>query len=221
MAYFSDAPLPSPPRSVVVSGLGIVSPMGHGAEENTAGFREGRMAFSPVTLFDVSRQRVTTAGQVNLADKAPDSGISHKTWSRMDRGTRLAWLAAREAMATVRAALPDRNVTSIIFPSASFSNPHHYLVWTNGNTPLTSRLFTAALVDAKTGELTAVAQMPVWLRLLQVSRPLHFGDYGGLPLKIIWALLDLVTIAVLGSGLYLWFARRKATEARLEKLAQG
>jgi len=36
---------------------------------------------------------------------------------------------------------------------------------------------------------------------------LHFGDYGGLPLKIIWALLDLVTITVLGSGLYLWLRR--------------
>jgi uncharacterized iron-regulated membrane protein len=129
--------------------------------------------------------------------------------------------SAREAMATVRAALPERNVTSIIFPSTSFSNPHHYLVWTNGNTALTTRLFTAALVDAKTGGLTAVAQMPVWLRILQVSRPLHFGDYGGLPLKIIWALLDVIAIAVLGSGLYLWFARRKATEARMEKLAQG
>jgi uncharacterized iron-regulated membrane protein len=46
------------------------------------------------------------------------------------------------------------------FRAGSFSNPHHYLVWTNGNTPLTHRLFTAALVDAQTGELTAVAQMP-------------------------------------------------------------
>lgn len=128
---------------------------------------------------------------------------------------------ARDVMQTVRAALPARNVTSIIFPGTSFSNPHHYLVWTNGNTALTSRLFTAALVDAKTGQLTAVAQMPVWLRLLQVSRPLHFGDYGGLPLKVIWALLDLITIVVLGSGLYLWFARRKATDARIHQLARA
>ncbi len=52
--------------------------------------------------------------------------------------------------------------------------------------------------------------MPWYLRTLEVARPLHFGDYGGLPLKIIWALLDLVTIAVLGSGLYLWLARRKS-----------
>jgi hypothetical protein len=71
---------------------------------------------------------------------------------------------AQSAFVTVRAALAGRNVTSLIFPSRPFSNPHHYLVWTNGNTPLTHRLFTAALVDAQTGELTAVAQMPAYLR---------------------------------------------------------
>jgi uncharacterized iron-regulated membrane protein len=38
---------------------------------------------------------------------------------------------------------------------------------------------------------------------LLLSQPLHFGDYGGLPLKIIWALLDIATIIVLASGLYL------------------
>ena len=47
--------------------------------------------------------------------------------------------------------------------------------------------------------------------------PLHFGDYGGLPLKIIWALFDLVTIVVLGSGLYLWLSRRASVaEAKQE-----
>jgi uncharacterized iron-regulated membrane protein len=60
------------------------------------------------------------------------------------------------------------------------------------------------LVDARSGRLTAIVSMPWYLRLLEVARPLHFGDYGGLPLKIIWALFDLATIAVLVSGLYLW-----------------
>src|SRR6478609_9882667 len=77
----------------------MISPMGRDVAENTAGFRAGRMAFSPVTLFDVSRQRVGTAGQADLPETAPDAGISPKAWSRMDRGTRLAWLAAREALA--------------------------------------------------------------------------------------------------------------------------
>jgi len=44
-----------------------------------------------------------------------------------------------------------------------------------------------------------------------VSQPLHFGDYGGMPMKILWALLDIATIVVLGSGLYLWL--RKGVQA--------
>jgi uncharacterized iron-regulated membrane protein len=32
-----------------------------------------------------------------------------------------------------------------------------------------------------------------------------------MPLKIIWALLDMLTIAVIGSGLYLWFVKWRKT----------
>ena len=92
MAYFSDAPLPCPNRPVVITGMGMVTPLGLDLAENTAGLRAGRMAFSPVTLFDVSRQRVGTAGQVDLPAEPG------KAWSRMDRGTRMALLAARQAL---------------------------------------------------------------------------------------------------------------------------
>ena len=46
-----------------------------------------------------------------------------------------------------------------------------------------------------------------------MSQPLHFGDYGGMPMKILWAVLDVLTIIVLVSGLYLWIVRRKADKA--------
>ena len=47
-----------------------------------------------------------------------------------------------------------------------------------------------------------------------LSRPLHFGGYGGLSLKIVWALLDLATIRVLWSGLVLWWGKRRRPAAR-------
>jgi uncharacterized iron-regulated membrane protein len=123
------------------------------------------------------------------------------------------------AFALVERALPGRVPITIVFPNDRIGSPHHYLIWTKGRSPLTGRLFTPALVDARTGSLTTVLALPWYLRALQVSRPLHFGDYGGLPLKLIWALLDVVTIAVLASGLYLWFARRRSpAEARLAEL---
>lgn len=87
----------------------MVSPLGMDVTENTAGLREGRTAFSPVTLFDVSKQRVGTAGQVSLSE----SGFP----PRMDRGSRMAWLAAREAMA--RAGLSGGTLPMIVGTSAA------------------------------------------------------------------------------------------------------
>ena len=75
--------------------------------------------------------------------------------------------------------------------------------------PSTTHLITPALIDARTGELAAVAPMPWYVKALSLSQPLHFGDYGGLGLKIVWAVLDLITIVILGSGLYLWVVRRR------------
>jgi uncharacterized iron-regulated membrane protein len=111
------------------------------------------------------------------------------------------------AYGAAAAALPDNNITSIILPSKSFNNPAHYLVWTNGNTPLTHRLFSAVLVDARSNKAVVVAEMPAYLRALQLARPLHFGDYGGLPLKLIWGAFDVLSIFLLSSGLYLWVRR--------------
>ncbi len=73
--------------------------MGRDVAENAAAFRAGSMAFSQVTLFDVSRQRANTAGQAELPDSPPDAAIPRRAWERMDRGTRMALLAAREALA--------------------------------------------------------------------------------------------------------------------------
>lgn len=126
--------------------------------------------------------------------------------------------SADKAMRSAQTALPDNEVVSFSYPGNSYATPHHFVFWTKGSTALTSHLFTPVLVDATTAEVTAVAHPPWYLMALELSRPLHFGDYGGLPLKIIWALLDLLTIVVLASGLYLWFARRHAQSSRLKQL---
>ena len=121
------------------------------------------------------------------------------------------------ALDTVKAALPGKVATSMAFPGSPFGTPYHYVVWTKGKEPLTSRLFSPALVNGRTGEFGGEVGMPWYLRALELSRPLHFGDYGGMPLKVIWILLDLVTIVVLVSGLYLWLSRRGSPIAEAEQ----
>jgi uncharacterized iron-regulated membrane protein len=117
--------------------------------------------------------------------------------------------SAQAAYNTAKQAMPGMTVTSVVYPGNAFGSPYHYLLWVKGNEPLTSKLFNPILVDARTGKLATIVKMPVYLRALEVSRPLHFGDYGGLPLKVIWALFDVVAIVVLISGVYLWIYRRK------------
>jgi uncharacterized iron-regulated membrane protein len=134
--------------------------------------------------------------------------------------THLAPLDA--AVAAARAAEPDMKPISLFFPGAPFATPHHFGIYLSGNTPVTSRTLTAVLVDAETGQVTDRPVMPWYAQALFISQPLHFGDYGGLPLKILWALLDLAAIVVLGSGLYLWLSRRKSPiEARLAEIETG
>ncbi|MBA4752659.1 MAG: PepSY domain-containing protein, partial [Sphingopyxis sp.] len=75
---------------------------------------------------------------------------------------------------------------------------------------------------AETGRLTEIRDMPWYVKGLFLSVPLHFGDYGGMPLKIIWALLDIAAIVVLWTGLRLWFGRRRVPiEKRVEELRGG
>lgn len=116
---------------------------------------------------------------------------------------------------------PGMKVSFIAFPGTAFSSPHHNTVFLRGNEPFTSRLLQPVLVDARTAEVTASPQLPWYLTALLVSQPLHFGDYGGMPMQILWALLDIATIIVLGSGLYLWLKRGKAVPAGAGAPAQG
>jgi uncharacterized iron-regulated membrane protein len=122
-----------------------------------------------------------------------------------------------DAVARVRERLPGTTITSITMPTAArFGTPQHLVVWTKGASPLTARLFTPVLVDVVDRSVPlVVGELPWYLRFLQVSRPLHFGDYGSWPLKIIWALLDIISIIVLVSGLYLWWARLWRTPTAL------
>lgn len=125
------------------------------------------------------------------------------------------------AVASAQAAEPGMTPSFISFPGTGFSGDHHLGVFMHGATPLTERIFQPVLIDAATGELTAKPQVPGYILALLLSQPLHFGDYGGVPLKIIWALLDIVTIIVLGSGLYLWVKRSAGVEARIVEIVEG
>jgi 3-oxoacyl-[acyl-carrier-protein] synthase II len=85
-----------PPR-VVITGAGIITALGSGWKKNAEGFREGRVAIRPVTLFDVSRQRVRVAAEVDLPSQLPVTQLGERHLQRMDRAAKLLLIAAHEA----------------------------------------------------------------------------------------------------------------------------
>ena len=103
---------------------------------------------------------------------------------------------------------PDMQLQFVAFPGSGFSTNAHYAVFLHGRSPLTENVITPVLIHAGTGEVAGLREMPWYAKALSLSRPLHFGDYGGLLLKLIWAVLDILTIIVLATGVYLWLTRR-------------
>ncbi|MES0873208.1 PepSY-associated TM helix domain-containing protein [Sinimarinibacterium thermocellulolyticum] len=158
---------------------------------------------------------VAVTGAINALEP-----VIIEAWRTRELGDLIAEHGGRErahprasfdaAVAQAVAAAPDRQLQFVAFPGSRFSTPGHYAIFLHGKTPFTEHLITPVLVDAASGVVVGLREMPAYVKALSLSRPLHFGDYGGLGLKILWALLDLVTIAVLVSGLWLWLRRRRS-----------
>ncbi|QYJ00668.1 PepSY domain-containing protein [Thalassovita mediterranea] len=102
---------------------------------------------------------------------------------------------------------PDMELQFVAFPGSGFSTKAHYAVFLHGRTPVSEHVIAPVLIHAGTGEVAGLREMPWYAKALSLSRPLHFGDYGGLLLKLVWAVLDLLTIFLLVTGVYLWLAR--------------
>ncbi len=119
------------------------------------------------------------------------------------------------AVAAALAHEPGMKVAFVAFPGTTFSSPHHYGVFLRGGEHVTAKLLKPVLVDAATSRVTDSRELPWYLKTVLVSQPLHFGDYGGRPMQILWALLDVATIVVLVTGLLLWWRRRAPAAAAL------
>jgi len=86
---------------VVITGAGVVTALGRGWQPNAEGFRAGRRAFRPVSLFDVSRQRVKVAAEVDVPEAGSSAfaatRLSRHQLDRLDRAGKMLVLAAQEA----------------------------------------------------------------------------------------------------------------------------
>lgn len=83
-------------RRVVITGVGVVSPLGTGNTKNWEGLVSGRSGIGPITRFDAASFPVRIAGEVK--DFNPDEFIDKKEIKKMDLFIQYSLAAAQFAM---------------------------------------------------------------------------------------------------------------------------
>jgi 3-oxoacyl-[acyl-carrier-protein] synthase II len=85
-------------RRVVITGMGVITPLGNSVEELFRAVIEGRSGVGPITLFDASRFPTTFAAEVKDYDLGRYVGQPQR-WADAGPNSRLAVGAAQQALA--------------------------------------------------------------------------------------------------------------------------
>lgn len=90
---------------VVITGIGLVTALGHTTEATWRGLCQGRSGITPIGSFDTSAYAVRFAGEVRNFD--PEPYLSRKEIRRTDPVTHLAVAASQQALTQARLAITD------------------------------------------------------------------------------------------------------------------
>jgi 3-oxoacyl-[acyl-carrier-protein] synthase II len=97
-------------EKIVITGVGVLSPIGTGRDAFWGGLSTGAAGFRPITLFDTSPFRVRVAGEITDFD--PLLFLDKKGLRDLDRSTRLVCSAARLAIDDSRLKITEDNTHS-------------------------------------------------------------------------------------------------------------
>lgn len=98
-------------RRVVITGVGLVTPLGIGVEQNWQALVEGRSGIGPVTRFDAADFPTRIAGEVK--DFRPEDFIEKKEIKKMDLFIQYAVAAAHMAMEESRLPITPENEDAV------------------------------------------------------------------------------------------------------------
>lgn len=98
-------------RKVVITGMGVLSPIGIGRNAFKESLFQGKTFFKPITFFDVSKYPVKIGGEIT--DFNPLNFLDKKGLRELDRSTRLVCSAAKLAIDDSQININEENTHSI------------------------------------------------------------------------------------------------------------
>ncbi|TWU56762.1 3-oxoacyl-[acyl-carrier-protein] synthase 2 [Rubripirellula tenax] len=148
-------------RRVVITGIGMINPMGHDAQTVWGGLKEGKSGVARTTLFDATGFPTKISAEVKNWD-ITDCGEQAEQWASRGRHTKFAVGAAKQAIA-------DSGVMDAIKDPVRFGI---YLGSGEGNQDFAtfSRMMAAALKD---GDYDASKFIAAGLKLLNPEKELE------------------------------------------------
>ena len=96
-----------PEKRVVITGLGIISPIGTGREAFCRRLLDGACGIKPISFFDTSIYKAKAAGEIS--DFAPENFLGAKGLRTLDRSTKLVICAAKLALEDAGLEVTDGN----------------------------------------------------------------------------------------------------------------
>ena len=98
-------------RRVVITGMGLISPLGHTVESSWQAMLQGRSACRPITLYDRTQTEVQIACEVKDFDASAHFGPREAR--RLDRCAQFALIATRQALDDAQLAITDDNTYGV------------------------------------------------------------------------------------------------------------
>ncbi len=145
-------------RRVVITGMGLISPVGHSVEETWQSLLAGKNGIDRITLFDTTDFTTKIAGEVKNFD--PLKYFDRKEARRMDRFTQFAMVAAEEAIkdSGLNLEKEDRDRIGVIVGSGiggmlTFEDEHTKMV-TKGPTRMSPFFIPMMIIDIAAGYIS-------------------------------------------------------------------
>jgi uncharacterized iron-regulated membrane protein len=130
-----------------------------------------------------------------------------------------ATVSVDEVLAGVKKIHPDFEIHFLRFPLGEAgklsvlgrmnTDPAYYSLYYSG--------LQADLLTGELGELSKLREQPFWTRMTTLLKPLHFGDYGGLGIKLLYSFFGLMPGLLSVSGFVIWVSRGKKEVSKVNK----
>jgi len=116
-----------------------------------------------------------------------------------------------DAVKLVQEANSGMKIQKLAYPETLLSGKNFFIFYLHGKSHLEMYLTKMVYVDLE-GRLVDTnlnISRPWYIKILQLSKPLHFGDFGGIFLKTIWLTFDILFIYIIYTGLIILTLRKR------------